>query len=156
MTQKSFGCFSNLCKFEVFERTRHQEPFVNLVLQAVYLCSKHRSWVLSGFVIFDNRLLRDSQAPNGRLTGNQLFWYICPASIGRPKGITRGIECTIDLQNPRATQPIGLDPTRSPRPHGSTTPPMPATERSEQRIPKRNNLANQKNLVRGLQQRNLT
>ena len=33
---------------------------------------------------------------------------------------------------------------------------MPATERSEQKILKRNNVANQKNLARGLQERNLT
>ena len=69
--------FSNLCKFEVFERLRHQEPFVNLVLQGgvpmlqtPFLGVLGLSYLRQSAV---NRLLRHSQVPNGRLRENRPF-----------------------------------------------------------------------------------
>jgi hypothetical protein len=88
----------------------------------VYLCSKHRSWVFSGFVIFDNPALSNSQAPNGRLRENHSFRIL--VQYFRHGRASNAGYIHKKLQNPRATQLIGPDPTRRPT-CAHTGPPRP-------------------------------
>ena len=81
-------------------------------LQAVFLCPKQRPWVFSDLVIFDNRVWRDTQGPNGRLGQISGFRNLVQY-LGPRRGLLAYIIDNL-VEKSRATLPNSPNPTRSP------------------------------------------
>ena len=122
-----FSPFLRICRSEINEMLSELPRDPRWAYRAVFLCPKHRSWVFSDFLMFNNPVWRDTQVPNRRLGENHHLWYSLLA-LCHPRTGEYGIH---EHRPPKfanhATRRPQSHPQARMRPPRPATPLMPAT-----------------------------